>query len=62
MAKKTDKAVDRLRKAIMSAASLVQEIREGELPDADTLDFLDSDVRAALSALEDIQDCMPRED
>lgn len=51
-----NKNVERLRKAILSAASLLQEVPEGQLPDEDTLDFLDTDVRAALSALEDIQD------
>jgi hypothetical protein len=57
MPKKKDmNHMERLRKAIMSAASLIQEVPEGTVPDEDTLDFIDSDLRAALSALEDIQE------
>jgi hypothetical protein len=59
---KDNEHVARLRKAILSAASLLQEVPDGELPAEDTLDFLESDIAAAQSALEDIQDCMPKED
>lgn len=54
--------VERLRKAILSAASFLQEIPVGEPPAEDTFDFLDADVRAALSALEEIQDALPHRD
>jgi len=56
MAKTDLENVTRLRKAIMSAATLLQEVPEGELPDADTLDFIDSDLRAAHAALAAIED------
>jgi len=55
MAKTTTKAEARetIRKAIMSAATLIQDDPEiGE----DTLDFLEADIRAAANALDDLTD------
>lgn len=45
-----------LREAILSAATMLQDVPEGKLPDEDTFDYIDSDVRAAFSVLEDIWD------
>lgn len=53
MASTKDKARETIKKAIMSAASLLQDDPEiGE----DTLDFLESDIRAAAEALDDLRD------
>lgn len=49
-----------LREAILSAATMLQEIPEGKLPDEDTFDYIESDVRAAFSVLDDIQDLINR--
>lgn len=47
--------MERLRKAIMSAASLLQEVPIDELPGEDTLDYITTDLRIAQAAVEDLQ-------
>lgn len=40
----------------MSAATLMQDVPVGEVPDEDLLDFVESDLRVALGLIEDIQE------
>lgn len=47
---------EKLRKAVMSAATLMQDVPVGEVPDEDLLDFVESDLRVALGLIEDIQE------
>jgi hypothetical protein len=47
-------SVVRLRKAIFSAATLIQDLPENDTPNEDTIDFIESDIQTALSALEDL--------
>ena len=47
---------EKLRKAVMSAATLMQDVPVGEVPDEDILDFVESDLRIALGLIEDLQD------
>lgn len=44
--------IEKLRKAIMSAATLVQDV---DSSDEDTLDFIESDLTIALGLVEEIQ-------
>lgn len=45
--------IEKLRKAIMSAATLVQDVNGS---DEDTLDFIESDLTIALGLVEEILD------
>jgi hypothetical protein len=54
MTKRTKRAetIEKIRKAVLSAASLLQD--DPQVSD-DTLDFLEADIRCAVNALSDLE-------